>query len=98
MAGRTPSADAFMRAFEGAVGAEWYATLSGGGVGFGSADNAHNFLIQALVTLDIPGLALTAWALVRTALVSCGGLRTVEERGRLLLVAVGGRSSAWWWH
>jgi len=82
--------DAFMRAFEGTVGAEWYATLSGGGVGFGSADNAHNFLIQTLVTLGIPGLALTAWALVRTALVSHGGLRTAEERGRLLLVAVWG--------
>ena len=82
--------DAFMRAFEGTVGADWYATLSGGGVGFGSADNAHNFLIQTLVTLGIPGLALTAWALVRTALVSFGGLRTAEERGRLLLVAVWG--------
>src|SRR5450759_1578868 len=39
--------DAFMRAFESAVGADWYATLSSGGVGLGSADNAHNFLVQA---------------------------------------------------
>jgi O-antigen ligase len=82
--------DAFMRAFESAVGADWYATLSGGGVGFGSADNAHNFLVQALVTLGIPGLALTAWALIRTAMVSRGGIRSANGRSRLLLVALWG--------
>ena len=82
--------DAFMRAFESAVGAGWYATLSSGGVSFGSADNAHNFLIQALVTLGIPGLALTAWALIRTAMVSRGGIRSANDRTRLLLVALWG--------
>ena len=82
--------DGFMRAFESAVGADWYATLSNAGVGFGSADNAHNFLIQALVTLGIPGLALTAWALVRTAIESYGGLRTAQGRSRLLLVSLWG--------
>jgi len=82
--------DGFMRAFESAVGAKWYATLSRVGVGFGSADNAHNFLIQALVTLGIPGLVLTAWALVRTAIESYGGLRAAKGRSRLLLVALWG--------
>ena len=82
--------DGFMRAFESAMGAKWYATLSRVGVGFGSADNAHNFLIQALVTLGIPGLVLTAWALVRTAIESYGGLRAAKGRSRLLLVALWG--------
>jgi hypothetical protein len=82
--------DGFMRAFESAVGAKWYATLSRVSVGFGSADNAHNFLIQALVTLGIPGLVLTAWALVRTAIESYGGLRAAKGRSRLLLVALWG--------
>ena len=82
--------DGFMRAFESAVGADWYATLSSVGVGFGSADNAHNFLIQALVTLGIPGLLLTAWALVRTAIESYSGLPAAKGRSRLLLVALWG--------
>jgi O-antigen ligase len=82
--------DAFMRAFESVVGAGWYATLSSGGVGFGSADNAHNFLIQALVTLGIPGLALTAWALVRTAIVSHEGMRSAKGHSRVLLVTLWG--------
>ena len=82
--------DAFMRAFESVVGADWYATLAGGGVGFGSADNAHNFLVQALVTLGIPGLGLTVWALVRTAMVSHRGIRAANGRSRLLLVALWG--------
>jgi putative inorganic carbon (HCO3(-)) transporter len=82
--------DGFMGAFESAVGPDWYATLSSGGVGFGSADNAHNFLVQALVTLGIPGLVLTAWALVRTAIGSRSGLSAAKGRGRLLLVALWG--------
>jgi O-antigen ligase len=82
--------DGFMRAFESVVGANWYATLSKAGVGFGSADNAHNFLIQSLVTLGIPGLVLTAWALLRTSIVSYGGLRAAKGSGRLLLVALWG--------
>src|SRR5665648_535261 len=61
-----------------------------GGVGFGAADNAHNFLIQARGTLGIPGLVLTAWALVRTAIESYGGLRAAKGRSRLLLVALWG--------
>jgi len=79
--------DGFMRAFESAVGRDWYGTLSNGGVGFGSADNAHNFLVQALVTLGIPGLLLTVWALVRTAIASPGASRAVQGRGRFLLIA-----------
>ena len=86
--------DGFMGAFERAVGADWYATLSSGGVGLGSADNDHNFLVQALVTLGIPGLALTLWVLARAAIESYGGLRAAKGRGRVLLVALWGRSSA----
>ena len=48
--------DGFMGALERAVGADWYATLSSGGVGLGSADNAHSFLVQALVALAYPAL------------------------------------------
>lgn len=82
--------DGFARAFERAVGADWYAAA---GVGFGSglagaADNAHNFIIQILVTLGIPGLVLTTWAIVQTLIESFRSLRVAKGPGRLLLAAV----------
>ena len=81
--------DGFARAFERAVGADWYAAAAAGfGSGFGSADNAHNFLIQVLVTLGIPGLVLTTWVLVQTMIESFRSLRVAKGTGRLLLAAV----------
>jgi len=69
--------DAFGRAFDRAVGADWYALLaSTGSSSLGSADNAHNIFVQALVTLGIPGVALMTWALLSAALSS---LRSLGE-------------------
>ena len=40
-------------------GADWYAIIGG----LRGATNAHGMLVQVLVTLGIPGLVLTVWAL-----------------------------------
>ncbi len=80
--------DGFMHAFESVVGADWYATLAKVGVGYGSADNAHDLLIQALVTLGILGLVLTAWALLRTAIESYRTTSAVKSCSRWLLASV----------
>jgi O-antigen ligase len=77
---------AFVRAFESAVGADWYAIAPVGG----TAEDAHNFLVQALVTLGIPGLGLMLWALVKTAIQSFRDLIAVEGQERLLSVALWG--------
>ena len=76
--------DAFGAAFQSAVGADWYAIVDG----LQTSVNAHNFLVQALVTLGIPGLALTVWALARTATESLRGLRPAKGPARLLLVTL----------
>ncbi len=77
---------AFVRAFESARGAASYtSTLIGR-----TADDAHNFLVQALVTLGIPGLVLTMWALVQTLIQSFRGMAAATGRGRLLSVALWG--------
>ena len=77
--------DAFGRAFDSAVGADWYRTA--GSLG-GSADNAHNLLVQALVTLGVPGLVLTTWALAQTVAQSYRGMHDSEGHARLLVVAL----------
>lgn len=77
--------DSFGRAFQSAVGPEWYAIVQG----LQTADNAHNFLIEALVTLGIPGLLLTGWALVQTAVQSFGCVRPANtEPARPLPAAI----------
>jgi hypothetical protein len=76
----------FVRAFESAVGADWYAITPVGG----TIDDAHSFLVQALVTLGIPGLLLMVWALVKTAIQSFCRLVAAEGRERLLSVALWG--------
>ena len=77
---------AFVRAFESARGAASYtSTLVGR-----TADDAHNFLVQALVTLGIPGLVLTVWALVQTLIQSFRGMTSATGRERLLSVALWG--------
>lgn len=76
----------FVRAFESAVGADWYAIAPVGR----TSDDAHSFLVQALVTLGIPGLVLVGWALVQTAVQSFRRLLADEGRERLLPVALWG--------
>ncbi len=76
--------DGFGRAFESAVGADWYSLVA---AGFGSADNAHNFLVQALVTLGIPGLVLTVWALGYAVIQGFRGLPSAKGASRVLLLA-----------
>jgi O-antigen ligase len=81
--------DGFARAFDSAVGADWYALLASmGSSGLSSANNAHSLFVEALVTLGIPGLVLMTWALASTALQSFGGLRDAAGHARLLSVAV----------
>ena len=70
---------AFVRAFESARGADSYVSAAVGK----TADDAHNFLVQAFVTLGIPGLALTAWALVQTLVQSFRGLACSVGRERM---------------
>ena len=82
--------DGFQRAFESAVGADWYAVLAAVRVPYGSADNAHSFLVQALVTLGIPGLVLTVWALGQTAVQSFRGLQSVKGPALVLMSALWG--------
>jgi O-antigen ligase len=76
----------FVRAFESAVGADWYAIVPVGG----TIDDAHSFLVQALVTLGIPGLLLMMWALVQTAIQSFHRLVAAKGHERLLSVALWG--------
>lgn len=76
--------DGFGRAFESAVGPDWYTLIEG----LRAALNAHSFPVQALVTLGVPGLALTVWALGYTLAASLEGLRRAKGPGRVLLVAV----------
>jgi O-antigen ligase len=76
----------FVRAFESAVGADWYAVAPVGG----TIDDAHSLIIQAFVTLGIPGLLLMMWALVKTAIESLRRLVAAEGRERLLSVALWG--------
>jgi putative inorganic carbon (HCO3(-)) transporter len=76
--------DAFARAFSSAVNASWYALVAGT---YTSVDNAHNFFIERLVTLGLPGLLLTLWAL------GAGVVRGLKEapsdpRDRRLVLAV----------
>jgi O-antigen ligase len=78
--------DGFDRAFQSAVGADWYALIEG----LQTAQNAHNFLVQTLVTLGVPGLTLTVWALASTAVASYRGSRSVTGPARLLFVALWG--------
>jgi O-antigen ligase len=78
--------DGFGRAFQSAVGADWYAMVEG----LQTAESAHNFLVQTLVTLGIPGLVLTVWALAWAAVESLRGLRRAKGPARMLLVALWG--------
>lgn len=78
--------DGFGRAFLAAVGPDWYAIIQG----LQKADNAHNFLVQVLVTLGIPGLVLTVWALVQTAVQSLRGIPSARGASRTLLVVLWG--------
>ena len=75
--------DAFGNAFQSAVGRDWFAMVEGLQV----ADSAHNFLVQVLVTLGIVGLALTAWVLVQTGILSLRSLKSARGPARWLLVA-----------
>jgi O-antigen ligase len=78
--------DGFDRAFQSAVGADWYAIVKG----LQTAQNAHSFLVQTLVTLGIPGLVLTVWALAHTAIRSFGCIRPAKGPARMLFLAVWG--------
>jgi hypothetical protein len=68
------------------VGADWFAIVEG----IQAAENAHGLPVQVLVTLGIPGLALTVWALGATAVASFRSLRSGAGPARLLLVAAWG--------
>jgi len=76
--------DGFGAAFQSAVGADWYAIVDG----LQTTINAHDIFVQTVVTLGIPGLALTLWALGRAAVVSLRGLRPARGPSRALLVAL----------
>ena len=78
--------DGFGRAFQSAVGADWYAIVDG----LQTAENAHNFLIQTLVTLGIPGLVLTLWAFAYAAIESFRGMQPAKGPARVLRVALWG--------
>ena len=76
--------DGFGRAFQSAAGADWYALVEG----LQAALNAHNFLIQTLVTLGVPGLALTAWVLGGTMIESLRGMPPAGGPARTLLLSL----------
>lgn len=76
--------DGFGHAFQSAVGADWYAIVDG----LQAAENAHNFAIQSLVTLGIPGLVLTLGALGYAAIASFRGLQGAKGPTRALLVTL----------
>src|SRR5665647_832125 len=78
--------DGFGRAFQSAVGADWYAIVDG----LQTAENAHNLLIQTLVTLGIPGLVLTLCAFAYAAIESFRGMQPAKGPERVLLVALWG--------
>lgn len=78
--------DRFSDAFQSAVGANWYALVNG----LYAVENAHNFLVQTLVTLGIPGLALLLAVLAYAGVVSLKRIRRATGSGRMLLVAVWG--------
>lgn len=78
--------DGFARAFQSAVGPDWYALVEG----VQAAENAHGLPVQALVTLGIPGLVLMVWAIGYAAVASLGVLRSITGRGRHLHVALWG--------
>ena len=76
--------DGFVRAFPSAVGASWYALVSG----YISVDNAHSFVVQSLVALGLPGLVLLLWLLGQTAVVSFGRVRGLSGSTRLVFASV----------
>lgn len=76
--------DGFGHAFQSAVGADWYAIVDG----LQTAENAHNFVIQSLVTLGIPGLVLTLGTLAYAAIASFRGLQGAKGPARALLVTL----------
>jgi O-antigen ligase len=76
--------DGFERAFNSAVGADWYALING----LQGAKSAHSMIVQTLVTLGIPGLVLALWALGYTAIASFRSLRATHGAERLQLLAV----------
>jgi len=76
--------DGFGHAFQSAVGADWYALVEG----LQTAENAHNFVIQSLVTLGIPGFVLTLGALGYAAIASFRGLQGVKGQARVLLTTL----------
>jgi len=78
--------DGYGRAFQSAVGPDWFAIIEG----LQTAENAHNFAVQALVTLGIPGLALTLGAFGYAATASLHGVRLAKGPARMLLVALWG--------
>jgi O-antigen ligase len=76
--------DGFGHAFQSAAGADWYAIVDG----LQTAENAHNFVIQSLVTLGIPGLVLTMVALAYAAIGSFSGIKKGEGPARVLFVTL----------
>ncbi len=76
--------DGFGHAFQSAVGADWYAIVDG----LQTAENAHNFVIQTLVTLGIPGLVLTLGALAYAAVGSFRGLQKAKGSAQVLLMTL----------
>lgn len=76
--------DNFGHAFQSAVGSDWYAIVAG----LQTAGNAHNLYIQTLVTLGVPGLVLTVWALVQTAIQAVGPVRSTQGWARGPMLAV----------
>lgn len=76
--------DNFERAFQSAMRADWFAMTQG----VQMPHNAHGFPVQTLVTLGIPGLVLTAWALVQTAMTSYRSMRSAKGAGQLLFVSL----------
>jgi len=76
--------DGFGRAFQSAAGADWYALVDG----LQAALNAHNFLIQTLATLGVPGLALIAWVLGGTMIESLRGMPPARGPARTLLLSL----------
>ena len=72
--------DGFGHAFQSAVGPDWYAIVPTLHV----VIDAHNFLIHTLVTLGIPGLVLTIWALGSAGVESFRALPSEKGSSRVL--------------
>jgi O-antigen ligase len=75
--------DQFGRAFERSVGQDWYALVGT----IYRAENAHNFLLQTLVTLGAVGLLLTVAILGIASVRSANGLRSANRPPNPLLLA-----------